>query len=383
MRKRLKRVWGHGFLAAIAGIEITNIVVFTKLGSVYGVLGFILTIVFILPIAYLQQLVIIPRRVYGRSLLDELYLTSKRNYKLYMYTIYLSSILTLVVNIIGVSIIFSIVIGSRWIYYGILIVILIWVLDGIWKTMKIDRFFLILSMVLMIYILLFIFELPILGKVSIQELSRKISFIDLLALWGAAAAPYSLIIQDLGDEDYLSIYAGTLSSIFIGISIAFVAYASMYPLQRFNIVHTLIPFYRVNEYIVFLYALGVFGSVILASVSIVFTLKIILRMLKVRIVSDSDLVEHLLLALIISTIPLIILFKVNDLMLYTEVIIYGSMIIGFIFSITILSLFMYYLHRSLNDRKPILFFNTVFLGILTLTSLILSINAFIEAFNGL
>lgn len=383
MPSRLRRVWGHGFLAAIAGIEITNIVVFTKLGAVYGVLGFLLTIIFVLPIAYLQQLVIIPRKIYGRSLLDELYLTSQRNYKLYLYTIYLSSILTLIINIIGISIIFSIIIGSKWIYYGLLFIVLIWILDNMWKSKKIDKFFLILSMVLMIYIVLFIFELPILKTISIEGLGEKLSYIDLLALWGAAAAPYSLIIQDLGDEDYTSIYAGALSSIFIGISIAFVAYASMYPLSRFNIVHTLIPFYRFSGYIVPIYALGVFGSVVLASISIVLTLKIIFRRLRAKIMSDTDLIEHLLLALIISTIPLIIFFKVNDLMLYTEALIYGSMMIGFIFSITILSLFMYYLYRSLNDRQPILIFNTIFLGILTMISIILSVNAIIEAFHGL
>ncbi len=383
MLDHLKRVLGHGFLAAIAGIEITNIVIFTKLGAVYGVLGFLLTIIFVLPIAYLQQVVIIPRKIYGRSLLDELYLTSQRNYKLYLYTIYLSSILTLIINIIGISIIFSIIIGSKWIYYGLLFIVLIWILDGMWKSKNIDKFFLILSMVLMIYIVLFIFELPILGRIDVEGLGEKLSYIDLLALWGAAAAPYSLIIQDLGSEDYISIYAGALSSIFIGISIAFVAYASMYPISRFNILHTLIPFYRFSGSIIHIYALGVFGSVVLASISIVLTLKIIIRRLRVKTISDTDLVEHLLLALIVSTIPLIIFFKVNDLMLYTEAIIYGSMMIGLIFSITILSLFMYYLYRSLNNRHPILIFNTVFLGILATISIILSINAIIEAFHGL
>ena len=102
MSDYLRRILGHGFLAAISGIEITNIVVFTKLGAVYGVLGFLLTVIFVLPIAYLQQLIIIPRKIYGRSLLDELQLTSQRNYKLYLYTIYLSSILTLIINIIGI-----------------------------------------------------------------------------------------------------------------------------------------------------------------------------------------------------------------------------------------------------------------------------------------
>jgi len=380
----LKKLFGHGFLASVAGIEITNIIVFTKLGAVYGVPGFVLTMIFLLPVAYLQQLIVLPRKLYGYSLIDDMRATSQFSYKVYLYTIYVASILTFMVNIIGLSVILSIVIGSKWIYYGLLIIALIWILDTVWKSKGVEKIFLILSMVLMIYIVLFFIELPVMGSVNILELDKPISCIDLLALWGAAAAPYSLIIQDLGDEDYASIYIGTMSSMFIGLSISFVAYTIIYPVDEFSIIHTLEPFYNMGSLIVPVYTLGLFSSIVLALMSIILTLRIIYRKLYLRtIFLANNFIEYLLLAIMVSTVPLAILFGVDDILLYTELIIYGSMVIGFLFSLTVLALFIYYLRKSLRNKESILIFNTVFLGILTIVSLLLSIDAFIESIYGL
>ncbi|GEM_PF-2560733 len=384
MANDLKKLFGHGFLASVAGIEITNIIVFTKLGAVYGVPGFVLTMIFLLPVAYLQQLIVLPRKLYGYSLIDDMRATSQFSYKVYLYTIYVASILTFMVNIIGLSVILSIVIGSKWIYYGLLIIALIWILDTVWKSKGVEKIFLILSMVLMIYIVLFFIELPVMGSVNILELDKPISCIDLLALWGAAAAPYSLIIQDLGDEDYASIYIGTMSSMFIGLSISFVAYTIIYPVDEFSIIHTLEPFYNMGSLIVPVYTLGLFSSIVLALMSIILTLRIIYRKLYLRtIFLANNFIEYLLLAIMVSTVPLAILFGVDDILLYTELIIYGSMVIGFLFSLTVLALFIYYLRKSLRNKESILIFNTVFLGILTIVSLLLSIDAFIESIYGL
>ncbi len=384
MANDLKKLFGHGFLASVAGIEITNIIVFTKLGAVYGVPGFVLTMIFLLPVAYLQQLIVLPRKLYGYSLIDDMRATSQFSYKVYLYTIYVASILTFMVNIIGLSVILSIVIGSKWIYYGLLIIALIWILDTVWKSKGVEKIFLILSMVLMIYIVLFFIELPVMGSVNILELDKPISCIDLLALWGAAAAPYSLIIQDLGDEDYASIYIGTISSMFIGLSISFVAYTIIYPVDEFSIIHTLEPFYNMGSLIVPVYTLGLFSSIVLALMSIILTLRIIYRKLYLRtIFLANNFIEYLLLAIMVSTVPLAILFGVDDILLYTELIIYGSMVIGFLFSLTVLALFIYYLRKSLRNKESILIFNTVFLGILTIVSLLLSIDAFIESIYGL
>ncbi len=337
-----------------------------------------MSVIFLLPIAYLQQTILLPQMTFGTRFSTLLLRENRKLYLWYVYTIYLASILTLIINIIGISFILSIVYGSKWIYYALLLTTLLWTIDEA-RLKSLTKIFTALALALAIYIALFVVELPLVVS-RIKLVTYTIDFIDLMALWGAAAAPYSLLLQELEEDSYESIYIGTIFSILIGISISFVAYTTLYPCREFTIASTLEPFSRLGEVVKQLYLLGLLGSVVVSSLSILYTLKIALR-LGGRVGGKGvqlSVVDYTMIALVASTIPIAILFGATNTILYTKIILYGSMFIGFLFSLTLVSITILYLRIARKTGLSIYYVNTFFLSILTTVTLYLSASAFYE-----
>ncbi len=377
-----KKFFGIGFIASIAGIELTNIIVFSRLGLLYGVYSFILIVLAILPLIYLQQVVSIPYIMSKNDLHNGLVVLSKKLHSIYLYSIYFASILTIVVNIIGLSMVYSYVLGSKWIYYSILFIVIVWAISiNKLFELKTIRVLTILSITLVVvYIILLINNLPYIMSSSLEY--KSISFIDMLALWGAVAAPYSLYMQVIetnnSSSDLRDIYVGGLFNIVIGIAIASTPYA-VNSLNNYSLEHVIGPFRVMGFLSITSYMIGLTSSVLLASLSIEYVVSDILSLSnRLYRYSVRGLLNYLLLSLIVVTIACYSILGFGDTSLLVDLIVYGSAIIGLLFTITLTTITIFYIS---NYRKAYFYrANTLFLVPVNIITLYIAVVSVLETF---
>ena len=383
MRNIIKYI-GPGFIATLAGLEITNVVIFTKIGAVYGITGFIIATLMVLPLTYLQQVIQLPIITTGNSIF--LYLRRKKP-RLWLFTlttIYIASIITLLVNIIGLAIILSILIGGSWAYYSMLITTVIWAIYSNSDIKgKVNTVLSLLSIFLIIYVALFIIHLPtILSRPIVLE---KIGFFDILALWGAAASPYSLLMIGESREDLKGIYVGSVALALIGIAIASVGYIYLYPSPYFTIGDSIKPLYSLGVIPTIIYIIGISSSVLLAGLAILSTcksmlIKILITRKPPKLASSvENTIAHLVIANIIVTIVFARIMGTTNYRLYTNIILVGTATIGLLFTLSLIGITYFY--RSHREGGILFKFNTIYLYVITIISLILSFLGMIEAIN--
>ncbi len=240
--KSLLFLIGPGFISACSGLEITNIGVFTYVGSAYGYRLFWSILISAAMLAFLQQLASIVAVELGGFRR----LRNMRHYFLFVAGLVLANIATLTANIVGVSIILSSLLHVNWVYVAILISTIIYSLSVSARSYnEVNRILTFLTLLLGSYIVLtviYIYEHPstlydiITQSFSITPINEGNIGLDIIAVFGAAAAPYALVLEmitlpsnrDLREE-FASIGLGLIFTSFASISIGLLAAVTLYP----------------------------------------------------------------------------------------------------------------------------------------------------------
>ena len=278
---------GPGFIAALSGLEITNIGTFSYIGSVYG---FKLLWVVVLSLAittFLQQICTIIAVEFRKGIIELFYGTVVA--VVFVILIFLSNILTLAINLFSFAIIIHELSGINFDNLFISLALIIYALCLRREYKRIEGVLTILALLLGVYILLFckivsndfnilinVIKHVILPKGNIFEDNV---LLDVLAILGAAAAPYTLIYQTyiiknrityirrIIDE-FIDIILGLIFTSIISIIIVIVA---------FN--HSHGPIYSISDllalvrsdslYTELFYILGLCSTILLAIIAII------------------------------------------------------------------------------------------------------------------
>lgn len=241
-RWRLSRLIGTGFISACSGLEITNIGVFTYIGSVYGFNLFWSILLSATILAFFQQLAyIVGSELGGLDFVKR----RRRLYTLFTTGLFLANTATMTANIVGVSVILSDLLGVNYVYIAVLVGVVAYsIVAGAKGISEVEKVLSILTLLLSTYIYLAVVYivynpgilLELLHDTFYVDLSMLThAGLDIIAVFGAAAAPYALIIEMLSNdkgrygEEFASIGMGLLFTSLAGLSIGFLAAITLYP----------------------------------------------------------------------------------------------------------------------------------------------------------
>ncbi len=282
-------ILGPGLISAVSGLEITNIGAFSYVGAAYGY-KLLWVIIFASSIMALLQQLAVHVSVYTREgLVTEMKkIVGKEVTLLLIALLILANIVTLEINLIGVTFTLQQLVSVPWVL-GLVSISLIVLAISLQKEYRyLERILTIMSLVLSVYIVvmfLHIIENPVeVGEIfwSITvppNVEFKELFMDILAIFGAAAAPYALIFQSSSvimkgmrfedvPEEFLDILTGLIFATFASISIAVVA-AAYVPSNASSIYDIILALRALGPYAIILFSIGVFASSILAIEAII------------------------------------------------------------------------------------------------------------------
>ncbi|ADI32258.1 hypothetical protein Shell_1157 [Staphylothermus hellenicus DSM 12710] len=373
-------MWGPGLIAAISGIELTNIVLYMFFGAVYGFYSIIFISVMFLATIYIQQTITLLYVSLGKRLSSLIRSLSKDLFSLYRILIYISSNLILLVNILVLTYIYYLMFGGSWIPYIIVFITIMFSLANTYRFKSVEKVLGILSILLLTYLAALVY-LVINNEAStiinLSSIGARYSHYALIAaLWGSIASPYSLMIQEdaRSTNDLLPAY---IFGVLIGTSIAYYSYLSgINPSDiRMLIYLPLDPALSSKILLV-----GITATVILASISILLTSSAITMNTGKVLVSRYKfglsftlifIASIVLLAPFLRTLP-----EIEKILV--DITIYASDIVGLLFSLSILilSFVFYYLYRSSGDKLYKL--NMLVLSAIAIISLIISFKALID-----
>lgn len=375
-----KNIWGPGLIAAISGIELTNIVLYMFFGTLYGFYSVIFISVMFLATIYIQQTITLLYVSLGKRLSSLIRSLSKALFNLYRILIYISSNLILLVNILILTYIYYLMLGGSWVPYIIVFITIIFSLANTYKFKSIEKILSILSILLLTYLVALIYLVINKESTNIIDASiigaRYSHYALIAALWGSIASPYSLIIQEdaKSTNDLLPAY---IFGVLIGTSIAYYSYLSgINPSDIRMLIY--LPLNPILSSKILL--IGITATVILASISILLTSSAITMNSSRVLVSRYKfslsftlvfIASIILLAPFLGTLP-----EIERILV--DITIYASDIVGLLFSLSILilSFVFYYLYRSSGDKLYKL--NTLVLSIIAVISLIISFKAIID-----
>jgi len=257
---RIVSILGPGLISAVSGLEITNIGVFTYVGAIYGFKILWIIVLASIIIALLQQLavevgvvmregvIVKSRKIFGKHLTFTI-----------LISLFIANVVTIAINIIGVSFTLNVVSGIPWYLVAISFSLLLFGLALRKEYMYLERILTLLSFVLSTYIVLMVFHLISSPSTVIELLANLIIppevaigrqyFIDVLAVFGAAAAPYALIFQTSSiimkglkmheiPEEFIDISVGLVFTSLASVSVAVVAAA--YAPENTSTIHDMI-----------------------------------------------------------------------------------------------------------------------------------------------
>lgn len=292
MKLKLKNVLGilgPGLISAVAGLEITNIGVFTYIGSSYGYKLLWLVIFASAIIALLQQLAVEIGVVTGEGvIIMSKRLLGKHLTFLILILLYVANIVTIAINLVGASFILNVLIGVPWILGLIVISMIVFAISLRSEYKYLERVLTILSLTLSVYIVLMVTYLVynppsirdlIVNIIIPPEVGSKKYYADVLAIFGAAAAPYALIFQTSSiimkglklkeiPQEFLDIFIGLIFTSLVSISIAVVA-AAFGPPNSNSIYDLLLALKPLGFYAPLLFGVGVLASSTLAIEAII------------------------------------------------------------------------------------------------------------------
>lgn len=304
-------ILGPGLISAVSGLEITNIGAFSYIGATYGY-KLLWIIVFASSIMALLQQLAVHVSVYTREgIVSEIKrIVGKKITLALLILLILANIVTAEINLIGVAFTLQLILKIPW-PLGLVSTSLIVLAISLQKEYKyLERVLTIMSLVLSAYIfvmILYIIENP--GEIVKIALSITIPpktplkelFTDILAIFGAAAAPYALIFQSSSvimkgmkfedvPEEFLDIFTGLIFATFASISIAVVA-ATYAPPNTSSIYEVILALRALGPYAIILFSVGVFASSVLAIEAIILCNAYITYEYKYLTLSLSDVVK--------------------------------------------------------------------------------------------
>jgi len=286
VRANLLKYIGPGFISAVAGLEITNIGSFSYVGSVYG-FKILWAIAFaIIVTAFFQQLAVEVGIYNGRGIIIESRLTLGKHFTLFMLiTLYISNLLTAVLNIAGAGMAIETLTGMPWYITSSAFLILIYGFIVKKNHKRVERILSLLSIALVVYIILaleYVINRPdtiidILKGTFIPYFKLDKEFIlDFLMILGAAAAPYSIIFNVSSvlnktlftlPEEMKDIIVGLVFTSLASISIALV---SAYPSLRAGTIHEIVLTLQSSKPVhAILFIVGSIASALLSTLAII------------------------------------------------------------------------------------------------------------------
>ncbi len=358
MSKLLKNL-GPGFIAVLSGIELTNVFMYMLFGKLYGVIGIALVIASIIPMIFVQEAITVPKILYGTTPSSYLLTHRKKLGMLYLITIYFGSLLILLINAIIISILLSNLFGGSWLPYLLIVVLISSLIPGNNRIgIYIEKILAILSLFLMIYFIAFI--VSILDHPPTDLFSYSIpSLMMIIALWGAASSPYSMLVQE-DDNELGDLKLSLFVSIIISLSISGVA--------AITGLHTdIISALTLTSHGLYSYLLlvGLISTTILALSTIFITVgRIIsgsLQVLRAR-TNEISQVFYSIIAFMFILSCIIIYVGWNML---ENLVIMGSALIGVISTIAMYPLLIYYLDIYLASRNRLIAYNMLGLAATT------------------
>ena len=304
-------ILGPGLISAVSGLEITNIGTFSYVGAAYGY-KLLWIIVFASSIMALLQQLAVHVSVYTREgLVSEIKkIVGKNTTLILIVLLILANIVTVEINLIGVSFTIQQLLSVPWTLSLISISLIVLAVSLQKEYRYLERILTIMSLVLSVYIvvmILYIMEKP-------EELSRivlsitvppnvrfKELFMDILAIFGAAAAPYALIFQSSSvimkgmkfeevPEEFLDIFTGLIFATFASISIAVVA-AAYAPPNASSIYDIILALRTLGYFAPILFTIGVIASSVLAIEAIILCNAYILYEYRYLTLSLGDVVK--------------------------------------------------------------------------------------------
>ena len=235
---------GPGLISAVAGLEITNIGVFTYVGSRYGLAILWAIILSMMVTAFIQQLAAEIGAESRRGLIVEV--RERFGLKLllpFILFLYISNMVTVSLNIAGASMALEALTDIKWPLWALWIVSISMIISSLKSYRGVERVLTALAATLVVYVILAIYYIiqephlilnVIYGAIIPDSTFSKDFMIDLLSIFGAAAAAYSLIFQAAGvvyekigikelPEEFMDIMVGVVFTTLASISITIVS----------------------------------------------------------------------------------------------------------------------------------------------------------------
>ncbi len=286
-QRKLKRyllLLGPGFISACAGIEITNVGVFSYVGSAYGFKLLWAIIVASIASAFIQQLAAVVGASSGYGLVSGVKVAKPKLLIPMLASLLLANVATAAVNILGVSLILSSLLEVPWTVVALGYVLLLWA-ACMWASSfeSLEKGLSILTLTLASYIVIAVLELKKNPGALIQTLYgcmqafvERRAWLDVIAIFGAAAAPYSIVFEasvtaltERGDtakllNEMLEIFVGLVFAIITSIAIAVTSAL----LSNGRVISSATDMYailaRISPLMVLLFVIGVVASSSLA-----------------------------------------------------------------------------------------------------------------------
>ncbi len=366
MKKIMKNL-GPGFIAVLSGIELTNVFMYMLFGRLYGLIGVLLVTISIIPMIFVQEAITVPKILYGTTPSSYLLTHRRKTGVFYLVTIYFGSLLVLFVNAIIISVLLSNLFGGSWLPYLLLVVLVASLIPGNSRIGRsIEKILAGLSLFLLIYFVAFIISL-FHGSVDRMLSYSTPSLLMIIALWGAASSPYSMLVQE-DDDDLGDLRLSLLVSIIISFSISGIA--SIANIQT-NIIGALAL--ASQDYYSYLVIIGLISTTILAMSTIFVTVGRIIsgsiKVLKTR-VSEISQVFYSVVAFIFI-LSCVIAYVGHSAL--EELVIFGSAFIGIISTIAMYPLLIYYYDIYTASKNRVIGINLVGLlaTVIVLTLIIL------------
>ncbi len=323
----LKPKYAISLVSFISGIELTNIVVLTMFGALYGYVGLLLSVAALAPFIYLQQAIAVFGKTFGKSPSNALADLGKWLQWLYLDLAVASSLVILFVNIASFSAIASSIIGGSWLHYALLLTGCIMAFGSADKDMILSKAACLSLITILLYLVVLALNAPKLGA-AWSEPPLDVDFRMFLALLGASASPYSLLIQE-SETSEKGVYLASVMGALISLAVVSVSMLALHPSTAFYVSDVVKPFNSLSCVAKYAYLLGIASTVLLSSTSIILACSsTALRTVGLRRFHTCKSIINGLVVLMIVLTALINRAGAGALELLTQAVVVGAAIVG-------------------------------------------------------
>ncbi|MEM4563937.1 MAG: hypothetical protein QXS73_01110 [Desulfurococcaceae archaeon] len=367
MKRVLKPKYVIGLVSFISGIELTNIVVLTMFGALYGYVGLALSIAMLAPFIYLQQAIAVFGKTFGKPPSSALADLGKWLHWLYLDLVVASSLIILFVNIVSFSAIASSVIGGSWLYYALLLTGCTMAASSTDKGGILSKATYLSLITISLYLVVLAINASKLGT-AWSEPSVDIDFKMLLVLLGASASPYSLLIQE-SEASEKGAYLGSMLGALISLAVVSASMLTLHPSKAFYVSDVVKPFNSLSCIAKYAYLLSIASTVLLSSMSIILACSsIALRTVGPRGFNACKSIINGLVILMIVLTALINRIEAGAPWLLTQAVVVGTTIVGALTSPMLMLLAACFMNAWVKRGLKLYAFNSLILLTMSLAS---------------